>query len=215
MTKIDNISKSLSRIVSLAIIIFIFSIDAFCAPQLTPEQVAQKTAAVISSSGGIEVSFTLQSAGQSGKGEIKSSGSKFMVSLPGISNWYNGKDLYTYNSKTGETTVVAPTARELLEVNPLLYVKNGASGYDYSFSTVKRNGKYVIDLTPKNKKSEIKKMTFTINSTSFEIERISVTTSGGVTIVDINSFKKNMPIKASEFEYPKSKYPKAEIVDLR
>lgn len=210
-----NLLYNYQRFIFLLITIFSVGCASLFAQQITPEQVVQKSAAVITSAKTLEASFTLQSSGRQGKGSIKSSGNKFMVAIPGVTNWYNGKDLYTYNSKTGETTIITPTAKELLEVNPLLYVKNGATGYSYSFSSVKRNNKYVIDLLPKNAKSEIKRMTFTVNSTTYKIEKLQVTTSGGVTTVDITDFKTGIQIPDSEFDYPKSKYPKAEIIDLR
>lgn len=190
-------------------------VPANAQPALSAAQVAQKAAAVVNDAKGLQATFTIQGNGRTGNGSIKSSGTKFNVSLPDIEIWYNGKDLYTYNARTSETTVVNPTARELLESNPLLYVKGGGSGYTYSFSPVKKNGKYVVDMTPTNNKSEIKKMTFTVNSTTFATEKINVTTKSGNLVIDIKSFKTSVPISASDFEYPKSKFPKAEIVDLR
>lgn len=182
---------------------------------LTPEQVAQKAASVISAAKGISASFTISANGRSSKGTIKSSGDKFTVLLPDVSIWFNGKDLYTYNPRTSETTVTKPTAQELLESNPLLYVRGGAGGYTYSFSPVKRNGKYVVDLIPRSKKSGIKKLTFTINATNFHTERIAVSVGSSLTTIDVTSFTTGSTASESEFEYPSSKYPKAEIVDLR
>jgi outer membrane lipoprotein-sorting protein len=182
---------------------------------LTAEQVAQKAAAVISDAKGISATFTIAGNGKTSKGSLKSAGQKFFVTLPYVSTWYNGKALYTYNPRIGETTVTTPTAQELLESNPLLYVKGGGSAYAYKFSPVKRNGKYMIDLTPRNSRGGVKKLTFTINSTTFKTERIIVTTAVGSATIDVTSFVTGNPAPASEFEYPKKKYPKAEIIDLR
>lgn len=185
------------------------------AASLTPQQVAQRAASVINASKGLSAEFTMTAGGKSTKGTIKSLGSKFAVSMPQVSTWYNGKSLYTYNPRTSETTVITPTAQELAESNPLLYIKSGGAGFTYKFSTVKRQGKYIIDLLPKNNRSGIKKMTFTVNSSNFHVEKIAVDASSGSTMVTITSFKTGVSLPASDFEYPKSKYPKAEIVDLR
>ncbi|MDE6423238.1 MAG: hypothetical protein K2K95_07440 [Muribaculaceae bacterium] len=182
---------------------------------MTPEQVVQKAASVITDAKGLTAGFTVTANGHSAKGTIKSSGSKFCVLLPEVGSWYNGKDLYVYNQRTKETTVTVPTAAELLETNPLLYVKGGAGGYTYTFSPVKRNGKYVVDLVPRSKKSGISKLTFTINATTFRTERIVVSMGGSVTTIDVTSFIPGASLPATDFEYPKSKYPKVEIVDLR
>lgn len=185
------------------------------AASLTPKQVAQKAASVINTSKGLSAEFTMTTGGKTSKGTIKSTGVKFAVSMPQVSTWYNGRALYTYNPRTSETTIITPTSQELAESNPLLYIKSGGEGFTYKFSTVKRQGKYIIDLLPKNNRSGIKKMTFTVNSSNFHVEKIAVETSSGSTMVTITSFKTGLTLPASAFEYPKSKYPKAEIVDLR
>ncbi len=182
---------------------------------ITPEEVARKAANTIQEAKSLSATFTITANGRSTKGTLKSSGQKFTMQLPEVSSWYNGKTLYTYNPRTSETTVTEPTAQELLESNPLLYVKGGAGGYTYSFSPVKRTGKYVIDLVPRSRKSGIKKLTFTINSTTFRPERIVVSMGSTATTIDITSLKTGVTATAAEFEYPKAKYPKAEIVDLR
>lgn len=197
----------------ITLLLCLFSVEVQGA--LTPEQVAQKTASVISSAKTISAAFTINGNGRKSQGSVKCAGNKFAVSLPEVSTWYDGKALYTYNPRIAETTVTTPTASELMESNPLLYVKGAGSNYYYKFTTVKRNGKYVVDLTPIKRSTGINKLTITVNSENFHPERIVVTTSAGVMTIDITSFKTGMPIPAADFNYPKSKYPKAEIVDLR
>ncbi len=193
----------------------LFGFGSASAASLTPEQVAQKAASVINTSKGLSAEFSMTMGGKTTRGSIKSAGTKFVVSMPEVSTWYNGKSLYTYNPRTSETTLITPTAQELAESNPLLYIKSGGAGFTYKFSTVKRQGKYIIDLLPKNNRTGIRKMTFTVNSSNFHVEKIAVDTSAGSTVVTITSFKTGLTLPASDFEYPKSKYPKAEIVDLR
>ena len=204
---------------TILLLIFAWFISMLCPAELnaamTPEQVVQKAAAAITTPKGLTASFTITANGHSSKGTIKSSGSKFSVLLPEVGSWYNGKDLYVYNQRTKETTVTTPTAQELLETNPLLYVKGGAGGYSYSFSPVRRNGKYVVDLVPRSKKSGISKLTFTINAANFQTERIVVSMGSGVTTIDVTSFNSGATLPNSDFEYPKAKYPKVEVVDLR
>lgn len=220
--KKDNISDMIettyrranAMVRPLFILMFLIFVSSFHAFALTAEEVAKKTAAVVSASKGVSASFTITSNGRSAKGTVKTSGSKFAVSTPQVSTWYNGKSLYTYNPRTNETTVTTPTRQELMESNPLLYV-NAGTGFRYTFNPVKRNGKYVVDITPVKKNSGITKLTVTVNSTTFYPEKISVTAGGSTTTVDVTSFKTTTGGTPAEFEYPKSRYPKAEIVDLR
>lgn len=202
-------------IISAAVALLVTIIPFSASASLTAEQVAQKAAAVISNSKSISATFTLSGNGRKSSGSIKSSGNKFSVVLPDVSSWYNGKALYVYNPRIGETTITTPTAQELMESNPLLYVKGAGSNYTYKFSPVKRNGKYVIDLFPLKNKSGIQKLTFTVNANNFHTEKIVVNTSNGAVTIDVNSFQPGANVVASEFEYPKSKYPKSEIIDLR
>lgn len=208
--KQNNIFRGKGIIASLLLICF----TVFGANALTAEQVAQKTAAIVGNSKGVSAAFSITQNGKTVKGTVKTSGSKFNVLLPQVSTWYNGKSLYTYNPRTNETTVITPTNQELLESNPLLYVKGG-TGYRYSFSPVKRQGKYVVDVIPTGKKSGITKLTITVNATTFYPERIVITAGGRSTTVAVSSFHSGISSNASEFEYPKNRYPKAEIIDLR
>lgn len=182
---------------------------------LTAEQVAQKTAATLTTTKGLSVSFTMTANGKKTSGTIKCAGTKFHMDLPQVSTWYNGKALYIYNPSTQETTVSDPTAQELAESNPLLYVKNGTSAYTCKFSTVKIQGKYIVDLFPRDVRSAIKKLSFRVNSSDFHIERIEVVATSGTTVIEVSSLKTGITVPQSEFEYPKARYPNTEIVDLR
>ena len=198
-------------------VILIFLIAGMASQNtLTPPQVLSKVVNTISSSKGIESTFEVTNSGYSNKGTIKLAGDKFRIELPDIIVWYNGKDMYTYNSSTEETTVVVPSVEELAESNPLAYVTNASNSFNVSFSSVKKTGSYVLELIPKSKRTDIKRITLTVKKSDYIPERIVIEPSSGNPIrADISSFRKNISVSSSEFEYPKAKYPKAEIVDLR
>ena len=177
--------------------------------------ILSKTIGMISNAKGVEAGFTIYNSGYSGKGEIKCMGDKFNVRLPDVEVWYNGKDLYTYNERTSETTVVTPTAEELSESNPLAYVTGAAKNYNVSFSTVKKAGKNVLELLPKGK-GDVKRITITLRKSDNVPEKIVVEpTNGNPVTADIHTFRTGVNLSAKDFEYPKSKYPKAELIDLR
>lgn len=182
---------------------------------LKATDVLTKTVTKIMFGDGAEAKFTITNSGHTGSGEIKTAGNKFTVSMPDASVWYNGKDLYTYNGRTNETTIVVPTPEELAESNPLAYLSGASTKYNVTYSTVKKAGKYVIELTPKSK-GEIKRITLTVDKTSFLPEKMVVEPKGGQPVTaEIKSFRSGVKLPPSTFEYPKAKYPKAEIVDLR
>ena len=73
----------------------------------------------------------------------------------------------------------------------------------------------MVELTPKRRHSAVKKVVITFNR-NYIPEKISVTGSNNaVTTVAVSSVNYNAAVKASDFVYPKSRYPKAEIIDLR
>ena len=202
---------------NISILIFlmtIFSVNGQSA--MTPEQILAKSVSVVSNSKGVEAKFSVSGSGYSGHGEIKTSGGKFTVTLPDVEVWYNGKNLYTYNKKSGETTLITPTSEELSETNPLAYITGAGKNYNVSFSTVKKPSKYVLELLPKSKNGGIKRITLTLNKANYTPEKIVMEPKNGTPLTaEINSFKSNVSLSANDFEYPKTKYPKVEIIDLR
>ena len=182
----------------------------------TAAGVLQKAAHAAQTAKGINGTFRISQNGQSVNGTFKSTGSKFSLLTPQISTWYNGKNMWTYNASSAETMLTVPTKEEISESNPLEYLKSYNSTYTPSFSKKKMKGKYLIVLTPKSKRNAIKSIEVTINSASWKPEKFVVTGSGkSVTTITVVGLNYNVALNASAFEYPKSKYPKVQIVDLR
>ena len=154
-------------------------------------------------------------SGKSVNGRILSKGTKFALTSNATSNWYNGKDLYTYNPSQGETTVFRPTAEELAEVNPLLYLKS-ASNFKIVPSKNKKTGIETVVLVPKSSGTGVKNVMLELDSKTFLPKTIKITpSSGGAIEISITALKLNASVADSSFEYPKAKYPKAKIIDMR
>ena len=183
---------------------------------LTAKEILAKTSSLISSSKGVNAAFSISSADSKGSGILKAQNGKFMMELPGAIVWYNGKEMYSYNANTEETTLINPSPQELAETNPLLYIKNLGDEYNISFSKDKEYGKYVIDLIPKSKKSEMKNMTVYIKKGDFTPDKLIATPiSGNMFTINIISFKTGINMPGDTFEYPKSKFKGIELIDLR
>lgn len=198
------------------IAIAVFSLlTAFQINALTVHEVLDKAASKISTAKGISCNFTISQDGKSTKGTLKSSGNKFTIQTPANSTWYNGKTMYTFSASTSETTVVNPTVAELAEVNPLNYLKGYKKTYNASFAKKMPKGVYVIELTPIKRSTGIKKITVSLESSNFIPKSFVINGAGGSVSVAISEVKLGTVLGASVFEYPKNKFPKAEIVDLR
>lgn len=188
--------------------------EAFAAE--TAAQALNCAAAAITRAKAVSASFSFTSGGQKGSGTLKMSGKKFTYSSPGSSCWYDGRNMWTYNSASRETTLVAPTASELAEANPLSYLASGASGFTCTFSGKPTGQRKVIDMTPKSRKAGVRKVTVTLAGAAMTPQKIVVTsTDGSVSTVTISQLKTLKSLPASDFVYPKKRYPGVKVVDLR
>jgi outer membrane lipoprotein-sorting protein len=179
------------------------------------QQILSKAVAKFRSQSGVKASFSLQGV-SNGKGSLICVKDKFYVTAGGMSTWYNGKTMWSYNSKTSETTITTPTASELTEVNPFTFVSVASTQYKATMAKTQPSGSYALVLTPKSKKDAASTAVLTLNSKTLVPQKLVMKTSaGGRIVVTVTSYKVVADIAASTFEYPKSKYPKAEIVDLR
>lgn len=182
----------------------------------TADVVLYRAAQAVKSADGISASFTLYSGGQTLTGTLKSSGDKFSLQTSTTSVWYDGKTMWTYNPKTNETTVTLPTPTEVAEVNPLYIVNVYSNNFTVAFAKSQTKGCRTIVLTPKSRKLGYKSVHLTIpDKSSFPSRVVVIPSSGQKITVNVEKATTGVKHTASTFIYPKSKYPKAEIVDLR
>lgn len=208
-----NIRLSVVLLMVTALVMILPCVGADAAE--TAQSVLAKASAKVTGAKGMSCAFTLSASGRSVKGTLKSSGQKFALITPVSSSWFDGRNMWTYNPSSAETTLVNPTADEIAETNPLSYISSWKSAYNARFSNAKVKGKYVVELLPKRRNAAVKKVVITFNR-NFVPEKISVTgLNNAATTVAVSSVNYNAAMKAADFVYPKSRYPKAEIIDLR
>lgn len=184
--------------------------------QLSAPEVAARASEKLRNSPGLKAEFRLDVSGKNMTGSLLSAGKKFRLMSGAYSAWYDGKALYTLNPRSKETTVVAPSASELRESNPLLFIDGATDSYNLSFATHQPAGKYMLLLSPKHKNQPIKSVFITVDKITMLPENIVVTGSdGNVSTLSIISLNVNMKIGPGIFIYPKTKYPNFKLVDLR
>lgn len=180
----------------------------------TSEELMQKSVAKIS--GNVSCNYRVTMKGRAFAGELKSSGIKFYNSNSYGSCWYDGKNMWTYNPSSKETTLTCPTPSEIAESNPLAYVKGYSKYYTSSIVSQGKNGMSTIKLVSKSKFAPAKQVILTINSTTFIPQRLVVTLANGETAqVAISNVRTGNKYSAGEFVYPNKRYPNVEVVDLR
>lgn len=182
----------------------------------TADGLLKKAASAINGSSGLTATFTLDYGQQKITGTLKASGKKFALQTSSSSTWYDGKSMWTYNVKNAETTLIAPSHQEVAEANPLTLVNSYSSNFTASFAKGQTKGSKTIILSPKSKHSGYKSVHITIPDGSvYPSKLVIVPTSGQKVTVSISQVKNVQKLPDATFIYPKNKYPKVEIVDLR
>lgn len=170
----------------------------------------------IKTAGGLSAKFSMTSGQHASKGSIVAEGKKFCIRSSVASTWYDGKTMWTYNGNTNETTVITPTASELAETNPLALIDSYRNSFTAAFAKSHPKGGHTIVLTPKSKKLGYKSVHVTISdSTGLPASVVVIPMSGTRISISISDIKTKQTFNSATFTYPKSKFPKAEIVDMR
>ncbi len=197
-------------------VLMIFGVALSLSAAETADEVLKKAAKAINNAGGLTASFSLDYGQQKLSGTLKASGKKFALQTASNSTWYDGKSMWTYNSKSNETTLMTPTAQEVGEANPLSIVNSYSASFTATFAKSQAKGSKTLVLTPKSKHLGYKSVHVTIpDGSSFPTKLVIIPSSGQKVTVTISQVKTGVKLAESTFVYPKSKFPKAEIVDLR
>lgn len=151
-------------------------------------------------------------------GYIKMLASSFYVKSAEIESWFDGTTLWTHIIGSGEVNITKPSSVEMDAMNPAVLFKLYKSGFS-SRSTGEKSVKgktlSMIELTPKQAKSDIKKIVVGIDSNKHISEIEMTTTDGVMTKVVINKYESGLPFTKADFQFNSSINPDLELVDLR
>ena len=144
MNKILDIKRIL-------LIIAILALSAQGGFSQSSYDILRKAAVKIEAAKGVQCSFTLKSGEHSTDGTLKSQGERFHLQTPVSTTWYDGSRMWVLNPSTHETTLYIPDTEEVLEVNPMAYLRNFSKDYFSAFSKKKADGKHIVLLNPRKK----------------------------------------------------------------
>ncbi len=178
-------------------------------------QVVAAIAGTIAKTPAIEAAFTISREGtKPASGTALIQGEKFILSVPGLRTWFDGKTQWTYSEEAAEVNVTEPTPDELAETNPLTIISANATGCA-TRRLQSPAGTDKIELIPSSKGSFRKAVVLSNSSTNFLKEIIVTMNDGSTAIIKFTSMKKVAPKPESHFRYTKKMYPSARVVDLR
>lgn len=201
--------------------IFITAMAAVLLP--SPADAAKSSAAqvvnaiyqTLAKSEAIKAEFTLRQQGQppmAGTAFIQ--GRKFVLALPRMEAWFDGKTQWTYSKDAEEVNVTEPTADELAETNPLTIITNSAKGCK-AHRLEAAAGSDRIELVPADKSNFRKAVVTSDASTNFLREIVVTMNDGSQAVITFASMKKAAKKPDSYFRFAKKSAPAARVVDLR
>lgn len=211
----------MKRVLSL-LFAMLLTVGAFAQSDATAEAILNKSSEKFKSYTSAHVKFTMtmqnkaENIEEAYDGVAYMKGNMYRVELMGVTNFFDGQNIYTYNPDIAEVTVKSPndSEEELLQPNEIFNIhKKGfiqkSAGSD--------NGFLKVDLIPEDNTKSFAKLTVWISPANSMIQKVvSYGKDGNDVIVEIKSFAKPAtPLTDDMFKYSAEAYHDAELVDLR
>ena len=176
------------------------------------KNILDKTVEKYNQSKGISVIF-----GGSQSGKLLLKGEKFQLTTQDVTTWFDGQTQWSYLKQNEEVNISTPTPEELRAINPYAWLSLYKQGFNYRYSGVKtREGKqgHEIVLTPQTKQ-DIQSITLLIGSDYEPIYIGILPTEGQMQEFIVHNYRTQLNLNDNAFRFDKSKYPNAEIIDMR
>lgn len=176
------------------------------------KNILDKTVEKYNQSKGISVIF-----GGSQSGKLLLKGEKFQLTTQDVTTWFDGQTQWSYLKQNEEVNISTPTSEELRAINPYAWLSLYKQGFNYRYSGVKtREGKqgHEIVLTPQTKQ-DIQSITLLIGSDYEPIYIGILPTEGQMQEFIVHNYRTQLNLNDNAFRFDKSKYPNAEIIDMR
>lgn len=176
------------------------------------KNILDKTVEKYNQSKGISVIF-----GGSQSGKLLLKGEKFQLTTQDVTTWFDGQTQWSYLKQNEEVNISTPTPEELRAINPYAWLSLYKQGFNYRYSGVKtREGKqgHEIVLTPQTKQ-DIQSITLLIDSDYEPIYIGILPTEGQMQEFIVHNYRTQLNLNDNAFRFDKSRYPNAEIIDMR
>ncbi len=187
-------------------------------------QVLDYTATIFKNQRAVEMSFQIQlfSNGKlqgENQGVITLKGNKFLLKTPSVITWFNGITQWSYLTDSEEVNISNPTQAELQNINPYAFLQLYKQGYHYKLGnrqTYKNKTIQEVCLHAEHKQQEIQEIIMYTDKKSYQPLYIKITDKNkNSNEISILSLKKDLNLPDNWFDFDSTKYPNAEIIDLR
>ncbi|MEG1586171.1 MAG: LolA-like putative outer membrane lipoprotein chaperone [Bacteroidales bacterium] len=188
-------------------------------------ELLEKSAEIFKNSTGIEASFLLkdETAGSktihSFEGILKSKEEKFVIDMPDMQTWFDGKTQWSFLKSNQEVNITSPTPEEIAIINPVALLRLYKKGYHANYKGIRKiNGKEVneIELVAENGDLPWRKIFLRLDSKSNLPSSILIRDKkGNNTNITFLKIREGLNLPDSAFVFNKKEFPNVEIIDLR
>lgn len=173
-------------------------------------------------SSAITVSFTLKVSGKNSVNSQQNSGTftlkanKFVLEMDELKAWFDGKTQWAYLTESNEVTITEPTEAELAQTNPLAILSAYKSKCLIKFSKTASAQYYLIDMLPRDKKSDFTKIEVQVAKSSGNLVSIKMTGKNGqTTLLSLSNYRKGVKVTDDMFVFNKARFKGVSVNDLR
>lgn len=188
----------------------------------TAQRIVEKIIAEIKADSPFKVSFSMTTKNQgketaSLSGTLVSNGNKFALISSEYEDYSDGKNVWHFVKSNNEVELTGVNdENNALNITGLIerYAK------DYRPKLIREENRgnsivNIIDLVPKGK-SGIAKIRIVSDKKTNRLKEMTISIREGNTYTyKFNKYETKVKVRDNDFVFPKSKYPKAEIIDLR
>ncbi len=190
------------------------------------KEILTQTSTTYKESGTLSVFYTMhikdtkENVSESFDGVIDIKGTKMHINTPDMEIWFDGKTQWIWQREYEELTISQPVEEEINIMNPSLvidaYRENAVLKYLGEKTDIRGRKVHEIELVPNDKNSDISKIVVQISEKRSYIYKIYILNKNNIeNTIHIDQYTIHAGHKDSLFICDTSKFPDAEIIDLR
>lgn len=211
--------KVTTTLLRLALTLVVVTGATVCATaatkDLTAAQIMQRVTDKLTGAPSLDIVVEGQNGPQTYRAELKMAQQKFVYNIGPLKVFYDGRTQWTVDSDSKEVSITEPTADEVVETNPLAFVRNYNKNYKVSLLD-RSEGTYTLKMTAIGKKSYVRSAQVVVSGTTWLPTHVTALLSTGQTLtLRIVKAQAGAALKPETFVFSPTTAPGYEIVDLR
>lgn len=147
-------------------------------------------------------------------GRMYLQGESFRLEYGSIVAVFAGKTLSYHDSRESTLTISEPTAEELLQINPLYFLRSGGKGFAVTQLPESKQAQ-ILSFSPTKQASRKGMEISFLRSSGAPSEVVVKGDDGGRLVISITNIRHQAELPVSQFTLSAKQFPGSEVVDLR